>query len=148
MLTVHYQFLSRAPAHRDYSITVSTHFFVLVHDNFHSAYSLKLANLFAPDNTGFTVNAFAVNYENAWKPFSVSDTALLHATLCLVAQHEDLLRGVEDSSTSLYHKGQVMKVINQRLIDDPKNMSDASVTSIALLVILEVRSFQTTLTKA
>jgi hypothetical protein len=90
------------------------------------------------DNTGFTVNAFAVNYDDKWKPFSISDAALLHAILCLVAQHEDLLRGADDSSTSLYHKGQVMTLINQRLKDDPQNVTDASVTAIALLVILEV----------
>jgi hypothetical protein len=106
--------------------------------SFARTYTLDLANCLTLDNTGCTLNAFAMNYDNAWKPSSISDAALLHATLCLVAQHEDLLQGAEDSSTSLYHKGQVMKLINERLIDDPKNLTDASVTSIALLVILEV----------
>lgn len=41
-----------------------------------------------------------------------------------------------------------MKLINQRLIDDPQTLSDASVTSIALLVIQEVSSFQVSLIEA
>ena len=106
--------------------------------SFQLAHALDSADEVPLDNTGFTVNAFAVNYYHTWKPFSISDSALLHATLCLVAQHEDLLRGTEESSTNLYHKGQVMNLINQRLKDDPHNLTDASVTSVALLVILEV----------
>lgn len=92
------------------------------------------------DNTGFTVNAFAINYDDAWKPFSISDSALLHATLCLVAQHEDLIRGSEDSSDNLYHKCQALKLINNRLLDERDQVSDASITSVAILVILEVRT--------
>jgi hypothetical protein len=37
------------------------------------------------DNTAFRINAFAVNFDETWKPFSITDSALLHATLCLVA---------------------------------------------------------------
>lgn len=91
------------------------------------------------DNTGFITNAFAINYDNVWKPFSTTDPALLHATLCLVAQHEDLVRGVEDSSENLFHKGEVMRLMNDRLLDETYTVTDADITSVALLVILEVR---------
>lgn len=90
------------------------------------------------DNTGFIVNAFAINYDDAWKPFSTTDPALLHASLCLVAQHEDLVRGNEDSSINLFHKGEVIRLMNSRLLDDSYLITDADITSVALLVILEV----------
>jgi hypothetical protein len=77
------------------------------------------------DNTAFRINAFAVNFDETWKPFSITDSALLHATLCLVAQHEDLLAGRE-SEENLFHKGEI---------------SDADVTTVAMLVVLEVRLF-------
>ena len=96
-------------------------------------------NTIHADNTGFITNAFAINYDDAWKPFSTTDPALLHATLCLVAQHEDLIRGVEDSSENLFHKGEVMRLMNSRLLDGRYKVTDADVTSVALLVILEVR---------
>jgi hypothetical protein len=91
------------------------------------------------DNTGFITNAFAINYDDTWKPFSTTDSALLHATLCLVAQHEDLIRGTEDSSENLFHKGEVMRLMNNRLLNESYKVTDADVTSVALLVILEVR---------
>jgi len=90
------------------------------------------------DNAGFITNAFAINYDDAWKPFSTTDPALLHATLCLVAQHEDLVRGIEDSSENLFHKGEVMRLMNGRLLDETYKVTDADITSVALLVILEV----------
>jgi hypothetical protein len=92
-----------------------------------------------PDNTAFTSNAFAVNYDDTWKPYSVSDAALLHATLSMVAQHSDFLTGSEESSDNLYHKGQALQLINSRLLKDKLFMSDASLTTVAVLVSLEVK---------
>jgi hypothetical protein len=97
-----------------------------------------LINVFL-DNTGFTVNTFAIDYDDTWKKFSISDSAILHATLSLVAQHEDILRGVKDSINNLFHKGQAMKFINSRLGQDAECVSDGNITSVAILVILEVR---------
>lgn len=79
-----------------------------------------------------------MNYDNAWKPFSVTDAALLHVTLSLAAQHQDILRDDEDSRDSLYHRGQAMRLMNQRLLNLQHYISDADVTSVAMLVILEV----------
>jgi hypothetical protein len=100
---------------------------------------LSSTNMLA-DNTGFITNAFAINYDDAWKPFSTTDSALLHATLCLVAQHGDLVRGIADSSANLFHKGEVMRLMNTRLLDELHKVTDADITSVALLVILEVRN--------
>jgi len=92
------------------------------------------------DNTAFRINAFAVNFDETWKPFSITDSALLHATLCLVAQHEDLLAGRE-SEENLFHKGEVMRLMNGRLRESGREISDADVTTVAMLVVLEVRLF-------
>ncbi|KAF8867341.1 hypothetical protein BDZ45DRAFT_795057 [Acephala macrosclerotiorum] len=100
-----------------------------------SIYPLHLTR--CADNTAFISNAFAINYDGAWKPFSITDSALLHATLCLVAQHEDLLRGLYESSESLFHKGEAMRLMNRRLLEKWHCISDADVTSVALFVILE-----------
>lgn len=90
------------------------------------------------DNTAFISNAFAINYDNAYKTFSITDSALLHATLCLVAQHGDLLRGAEESSENLFHKGEAMRLMNHRLLEDWHYISDADITAVAIFVILEV----------
>ncbi|KAE8453682.1 hypothetical protein EG329_009193 [Mollisiaceae sp. DMI_Dod_QoI] len=89
------------------------------------------------DNTAFISNAFAINYDNTWKPFSITDAALLHATLCLVAQHEDLQRGTDESSENLFHKGEAMRLMNKRLLEQWHSLTDADITSVAIFVILE-----------
>jgi len=110
---------------------------LLYHCKCHAPWRFS-SHTFLADNTGFIVNAFAINFDDTWKPFSVTDSALLHATICLVAQHEDLLRGLDDSSENLYHKGEVMRLMNSRLLDHSYSITDADITSVALLVILEV----------
>jgi hypothetical protein len=55
-----------------------------------------------------------------------------------VAQNQDILRDAEDSKDSLYHRGQAMKLLNQRLVDQQHYISDVDVTSVAILVIIEV----------
>jgi hypothetical protein len=83
-----------------------------------------------------------MNFDNTWKSFSITDSILLHATMSLTAQHQDLLRGgVEDSREGLWHKGEVMRLMNARLREKGRAVSDADITSVALLVIIEVRSF-------
>ena len=57
-----------------------------------------------------------------------------------MAQHEDLLAGRE-SEENLFHKGEVMRLMNGRLRDSGREISDADVTTVAMLVVLEVRLF-------
>lgn len=57
-----------------------------------------------------------------------------------MAQHGDLVRGTADSSANLFHKGEVMRLMNSRLLDESYKVTDADITSVALLVILEVRN--------
>lgn len=88
-------------------------------------------------NTAFRANAFAINFDDAWKPFSITDSALLHATLCLTAQHQDLLRGTDDSKENLWHKCEAMSLMNRRLREVGRIVTDADIISVALLAIIE-----------
>jgi hypothetical protein len=102
-----------------------------------------------PDNTAFSINAFAINYDNAWKPFSISDPAVLHATLSLVAQHSSILysstlpteNSSGESSDLLFHKGKTMGFLNQRLREraggKEKMVDEGNITIVIMLVILE-----------
>jgi len=65
----------------------------------------------------------------------MSDSALAHATLSMVAQQEETLYGREYSQDSLYHKGEVMKLINNRLRDKDHVVCNANVIAVALLVV-------------
>ncbi|KAG4441691.1 hypothetical protein IFR05_002825 [Cadophora sp. M221] len=87
--------------------------------------------------TAFTRNIFAINYDSSWNIFDVTDSALLHVTCCMIAQNRDILCGTEDSQNTLYHKGEMMKIMTLRLTETSHSLSDADVFSVAVLVILE-----------
>ncbi|KAL5315483.1 hypothetical protein ACEPPN_016351 [Leptodophora sp. 'Broadleaf-Isolate-01'] len=87
--------------------------------------------------TAFTRNIFAINYDSSWNIFDVTDSALLHVTCCMIAQNRDILCGTEDSQNTLYHKGEMMKIMTLRLTEPSHRLSDADVFSVAVLVILE-----------
>lgn len=58
----------------------------------------------------------------------------------MIAQNRDILCGTEDSQNTLYHKGEMMKIMTLRLTEPSHRLSDADVFSVAVLVILEVIS--------
>ncbi len=84
------------------------------------------------------MNSIAVNPESSWISFAFTDAALLHVTLSLVSLHYDLNQGREESSDHLYHKGEAIRTINERLNDSNHEISDASVATVAIIANMEV----------
>ena len=74
-------------------------------------------------------------------PFAMSDPALLHATLFISAMSHCLLHGKASSAEIFYHKGQTIRLINERL-RKPKHVasSDATICAVTCLAALEVSS--------
>src|ERR1700689_4805752 len=71
--------------------------------------------------------------------FSISDSALLHATLLHSALSISMLRGQSYTSDLLFHQGEAIRFINER-IGDPYNKasSDATIAAVANLTTFEV----------
>jgi len=71
--------------------------------------------------------------------FSISDSALLHATLLHSALSISMLRGQSATSDLLFHQGQAIRLVNER-IGDPHNKatSDATIAAVANLATFEV----------
>ncbi len=61
------------------------------------------------------MNSIAVNPEGTWLSFALTDAALLHVTLALVAYHYDITHGRHESLECLYRKGQAIRGMNLRL---------------------------------
>src|SRR5258705_8183850 len=99
------------------------------------------------DNTSYTINSFALNPEGTWISFSFKDPALLHATLCVVALHRDLLTHREPSADSLIHKGQAIHAINSRLLSGQPS-TDENLAIVAVLIKLEVSLLHPTIMTA
>jgi hypothetical protein len=71
--------------------------------------------------------------------FSISDSALLHATLLHSALSISMLRGQNSTSDLLFHQGQAIRFVNER-IGDPHNQatSDTTIAAVANLTAFEV----------
>lgn len=74
----------------------------------------------------------------AW---TISDGALLNATLVLAAKHWSALGGSKRriESTLYHHKTEAIRLVNERLADPVSAVADGTVGAVGILVFVEVR---------
>lgn len=79
-------------------------------------------------------------WESEWFKNALSDPACFHSTLFLSAAHRALLVGSEDflPVECFQHKGEVIRIINERLGDPARRIIDGTIASIACLAAFEV----------
>ena len=81
----------------------------------------------------FWDNSLACNPEGMWMSVAVSDPAMFHATLCVVALHKFQTRGGPQASSYFWHRGEAIRLISQNLADPEQATSDATIGAVALL---------------
>lgn len=84
-------------------------------------------------HTGFWENSFAGNPEGVWLSIALSDAALFHANLCLVAQHRRVTRETFHPQSYYWHRGEAIRIISDRLRTKDEATSDATISAVAIL---------------
>ena len=84
-------------------------------------------------HTSFWDNSLAANPEGQWLSVAVSDPAILHATLCLVALHKLQTRREREMKFFLWQRGEAMRLISKNLNDPEQATSDATIAAVAVL---------------
>lgn len=94
------------------------------------------------ENSALTQNAFAFYSKERLFSYASADAAWLNATLCLISLHYDLKLGKGISRDSLFHRGEALRIVNERLKASPEDVSDSTIGAIASLANFDVRSLQ------
>ena len=84
-------------------------------------------------HTSFWDNSLAANPEGQWMSVAVSDPAILHATLCLVALHKIQTRREQETNFFLWQRGEAMRLISKNLADPEQAISDTTIAAVAVL---------------
>ena len=84
-------------------------------------------------HTSFWDNSLACNPEGNWMSIAISDPAIFHATLCLVALHKSQTRGAPQAKSYFWHRGEAMRLISRSLADPGQATSDATILAVAVL---------------
>jgi Fungal specific transcription factor domain len=78
--------------------------------------------------------------ESQWFNKALNDEACYHGTLFVSAAHRSLLAGTGDNLPEgcYRHKGEAIRIINQRLSDPHQRVEDGTIAAIACLAAYEV----------
>jgi hypothetical protein len=85
-------------------------------------------------------------WESEWFKNTLSDPACYHGTLFLSSAHRTLLTGTGDTLPleCFQHKGEAIRIINERLGDPRRRVTDGTIAAIACLAAFEVSAFPST----
>lgn len=90
------------------------------------------------DHHAFRQNSLAINVEGEWLAFAMSDSALTHAQLGLIALTLDI-----DSSNNqayVYHTNAALRLIRKKIEHAPSKPDDQLIGAVATLLIAEVQT--------
>ncbi|KAL2842275.1 hypothetical protein BJX68DRAFT_167845 [Aspergillus pseudodeflectus] len=81
------------------------------------------------------MNSTAYHIQTVWIRGAMTDAALFHATLYAGASHFDLSRGERQSSITLYHQAEAIRLINERLSDPEFAVDDRTLIAVTPLAL-------------
>lgn len=86
--------------------------------------------------------AVAVDPDDKWFGYSVTDPALFHSTMLHSAAHNAFLAGDTDPADSASLKWEAIRLINGRLGDLVLSLSDVTIGAVVALLLFEVCPFE------
>lgn len=83
-------------------------------------------------------NPVVLNPEDSSSSYAFTDAALLHALLSLVGKHYDLSIGTRISPLWFIHRGEALRIVNERITKASLQFSDATIGAVAASATFDV----------
>lgn len=83
-------------------------------------------------------SAFTIGSKDSLFSLAAADPAWMNAFLCLISLHHDLQSRKGISRECLMHRAEALRIVNQRLIDAPRQISESTIGAIAFLANFDV----------
>jgi len=93
------------------------------------------------DNQVLVKTLIPVNPKDKWFNFAISDDALFHATMLHSAAHNSMLVGNSDLGDPIQLNTEAIRILNSRLGDPTRGISDLTIAAVACLILFEVSIF-------
>ncbi|KAK0760803.1 hypothetical protein N5P37_005739, partial [Trichoderma harzianum] len=87
--------------------------------------------------TFYMQNPLVLNPEYSPLPYAFADAALLHALFALTSLYRDLSVGTKITPLCLMHKGEMLRIINERITKTPLQLSDGTIGAVTALATFD-----------
>jgi hypothetical protein len=81
------------------------------------------------------------DHQIRWFKRALADQILLHSLLLYAAKHNEILTGASREVEIYCHRGEVMRLVNERIQSSHDQLVDTTIDAVACLVLFEVRLF-------
>ncbi|KAL6695215.1 hypothetical protein J3F84DRAFT_376428 [Trichoderma pleuroticola] len=88
--------------------------------------------------TFYMQNPLVLNPESSPLPYAFADAALLHALFALTSLYRDLSVGTKITPLCLMHKGEMLRIINERITKSPLQLSDGTIGAVTALATFDL----------
>lgn len=79
------------------------------------------------------------DHQIRWFKRALADEGLLHSLLLYAAKHNEILTGTSREVEIYGHRGEVMRIITERIRSGRDKLIDTTIDTVACLVLFEVR---------
>ncbi|KAI5458844.1 hypothetical protein BGZ63DRAFT_432396 [Mariannaea sp. PMI_226] len=87
--------------------------------------------------TSYMQNAMVLNPEASQLSYAITDAALLHGLFSLASLHNDLRNGTNISPLCFMHRGEALRIVNERIAKAPLQLTDGTIGAVAALATFD-----------
>jgi hypothetical protein len=78
------------------------------------------------------------DHQLKWFKHAIADEVLLHSLLLYAAKHNEIITGTTREVEIYIHRGEVMRIVNERIGSGHEKLINSTVNAVACLVLFEV----------